>query len=187
MIAQLSGIVLDSGADFVVLDVAGVGYKVYTTLECVERCRAAQGPVCLHTHLAVRETALDLYGFETAEAVSFFELLIGVSGIGPRSALAVMNLGSIENLKAATAAGDTTYLTRVSGIGKKNAQKIVLELKDKLVAHQEHTRAEDIDTLDALRALGYSEREAREALRRVPEEITDSPERLREALRTLGG
>ena len=117
-----------------------------------------------------------------------FELLITVSGIGPKTALSILNVASPTTLRQAVGSADPSYLTRVSGIGKKNAEKIVLELKDK-VSYSEvdttlNTRGEG-DALEALVSLGYSERDAREALKKVSKETKDAGERVRQALRVL--
>ena len=188
MIGQLRGTVVRTGPDLVTLDIGGVGYLVYTTPE-TSLALTEGSEAQLFTHLIVRENILDLYGFTSAEQVSFFKLLISVSGIGPRSALGIMSLADVHTIKQATASGDTSYLTRVSGIGKKTAEKIVLELRDKIGslgdAPGEKTQ-EDTEILEALEALGYSLKEAREAIKAIPTDITDNSARLREALSSLG-
>jgi Holliday junction DNA helicase RuvA len=141
------------------------------------------------TYLVVREDALDMYGFTDQTEVNFFELLIGVSGIGPKSALAILSLAPPETLRKAITSGDTGYLTKVSGVGRKSAEKIVLELRDKLGAIDLPGLREDLeresDSIEGLQALGYSLREAREALRKVPDNVTDPSERIRQALKSL--
>src|SRR3990167_3899174 len=145
-------------------------------------------PIFLWTHLVVRETSLELFGFLDKETIDAFELLITISGIGPKSALGILNVATPSMLRQAVASEDTTYLTRVSGIGKKNAEKIVLELKDKLKMTKEdrgvNMRSEG-DALEALVSLGYSERDVREALKRVPKEIEGASERVKAALKVL--
>src|SRR3989344_3750372 len=123
------------------------------------------------THLHVRETDMELYGFSAYAEMQFFEVLIGISGIGPKSALGILGIAPLDTLKRAIAAGESAYLTKVSGIGKRMAEKIIVELRDKLggAAMPEGVRTElaaDADVLDALIAMGYSQREAREALSR---------------------
>jgi Holliday junction DNA helicase RuvA len=118
-----------------------------------------------------------------------FELLLSVSGIGPKSALGILDIASSETLRSAIASGNAAYLTSVSGIGKKTAEKIVLELKDKIIASGSAGPAMpkgDMEALEAMRALGYSADEGRTALREVPPEVEGTSERLREALRLLG-
>jgi holliday junction DNA helicase RuvA len=187
MISQLSGTVAHKDIRFMVIDVNGVGYKVYASNETMEKCPLNEH-IRVWTHMIVREDALDLYGFLSKDAQDFFEMLIGISGIGPKTALSILNLATIATLHKAIATGDSSYLTKVSGIGKKNAEKIVLELKDKLMVvleEGEAARDNQSDTLEALKALGYNEREARDALKKVPKDITDTGECVKYALKIL--
>ncbi len=189
MIAQLKGTVISSRIDSIVLDVNGVGYQIHTTLEIVNKLNKEKSKVIFFTHLAVRETSMDIYGFLNEEEVNFFELLISVSGVGPKSGLSIMNLETVSALSYAIAHGDTTYLTKVSGIGKKSAEKIIIELRDKITSFDENgvsAHKEDKDTLDALQSLGYSVREAREALKSLPKDISGTGERVTAALKQLG-
>ncbi len=187
MISALSGTVRHKDLHNLVVDVNGVGYKVSVTTDVALEANPSS-PIFLWTHLAVRETSLDLYGFPDKSTLEVFELLITISGIGPKTALGIMNVASPEMLRQAVATGDTSYLTRVSGIGKKNAEKIVMELKDKLKVSEVDrgidTRTEG-DALEALVSLGYTERDAREALKLVPKDITGASERVKAALRNL--
>jgi len=190
MIAHLSGVVLAAHPSAITLDVHGVGYRLYVTQQLLDSVRVGD-ELALHTHLAVREDAMDLFGFPVAEELELFKLLIGVSGIGPRSALGIIGLESIERLSTAIAHGDVGYLTKVSGVGKKSAEKIVLELKDKVGVLsiddvQAHHRGEE-DVLEALQTLGYRLDEAREALRKVPDDIEEQGDRVKAALRVLSG
>lgn len=154
---------------FLTLDVGGVGYKIFATEGTLESLKTGE-EANFWTHLVVREDALDLYGFFEKETLDFFELLISIAGIGPRTALGVLNVATVKTLKRAVSAGDTSYLTKVSGIGKKISEKIVLELRDKFDG-EEHaeggTLQGEADAIEALKSLGYSEREAREALKKV--------------------
>ena len=173
---------------YAVISAGGVGYKVSATRELLLTLKQDK-EVALWTHLAVRENALDLYGFASEEELRLFELLLTVSGIGPKSALAILDIATVETLRSAISAGNASYLTKVSGIGKKTAEKIVLELSDKVGASTEGSAATlhgDAEALEAMKALGYSQAEARDALRKVPPEVERSNERLREALRLLG-
>jgi Holliday junction DNA helicase RuvA len=138
----------------------------------------------IHTH--VREDALDLFGFLERKELEFFEMLIGVSGIGPRSALAILGIASIETLRKAIGTGDTSYLTKISGIGRKTAEKIVLELRDKIGEEKGGSSLQgELDALEALKSLGYSQNEARDALKKVPAD-TNTNTKIREALKILG-
>jgi Holliday junction DNA helicase RuvA len=187
MIASLSGTVRYKDLNSLVIDVAGVGYKVSVTTDITFEATLSQ-PIFLWTYLAVRETALDLYGFPDKEGLEMFEHLITISGIGPKTALGILNVASPTTLRQAVGSADTSYLTRVSGIGKKNAEKIVLELKDKLKFKEgditPNTRGEG-DALEALVSLGYSERDAREALKKVPKDVAHASERVKQALKVL--
>lgn len=190
MIGHLHGSILQKSDKHIILDVHDVGYKVYVSLDTIAKLSGV-GTVSLWIHTIVREDALDLYGFMSEQELTFFKLVIGISGIGPKSALGIMNVAPIGTLIEAIGSGDTSYLTKVSGIGKKMAQKIVLELKDKVglagnVEESTSTRHEDLDVLEALKSLGYREYEAREVLKELPQEITGTSQKITEALRRLG-
>ena len=188
MIGYLEGTVRAVRENHCILLVGGVGYKVFTIKEGLARLVIGEKAE-FWTHLAVREDILDLYGFRGEEELASFALLLSVSGIGPKSALGILDIASSETLRSAIASGNAAYLTNVSGIGKKTAEKIVLELKDKVLAGGSAGPAMpkgDMEALEAMRALGYSADEGRKALRNVPPEIEGSSDRLREALRILG-
>jgi len=160
MISHLSGTIRFVGDGFVVITVHDVGYTVFCT-ENTLSALSTDAACELWTHQAVRENAMDLYGFPTRHELSFFELLLSVSGIGPKTALSILNVATVETLQEAVLSRDTTHLTKVSGIGKKNAEKIILELRDKIgasVSADGHAAPHgDGDVMDALLALGYSE------------------------------
>lgn len=183
MIGYLKGRVIEHDLKSVILDVSGVGYKIFTNTAFLE----SKKPEILEfwTYLAVRENALDLYGFVNKEELSFFELLITVSGIGPKSAMGILSVASVANLRNAISSGDTSHLTKVSGVGKKNAEKIVVELKDKLTGFEGGaTVSGDVDVIEALKSLGYGERESREALKKVGES-KDMSDKIKKALKLL--
>lgn len=188
MISSLSGTLRHKDLGSVVIDVGGVGYKVLVPTEVTLAALPSQ-PLFLWTHLAVRETSLELFGFLEKESLEVFELLITISGIGPKTALGILNVASPATLRQAVGSGDTSYLTRVSGIGKKNAEKIVLELKNKLVMKEGEMPHADArsegDAMEALLSLGYTERDAREALKQVPKNVKGASDRVKEALRVL--
>jgi Holliday junction DNA helicase RuvA len=187
MIARLTGMVVDVGFTHIVLDVAGVGYRIAVRSPSRFKVDAV---AALHTHLAVRENALDLYGFENRDELEMFEQLLRLPKIGPKSAMQVLVQADIDLLKKSVAANDPTYLSKMSGIGKKSAEKIVLGLKDVFEYEEGDARAtlsqNDLDAMDALMALGYSQRDAREALQRLSPEVTLTNDRIKEALKTLG-
>ncbi len=183
MITHLKGTILDKNDKYLVLEVNNIGYKVFGTTETIESSTLGQ-PSSLWTHHAVREDAEDLFGFSTKDELHFFELLIGISGIGPRTALGILNVTTIGALKKAVSSGDTSHLTKVSGIGKKNADKIVLELKGKF-DHEDNTSHGDgdVDVVEALQSLGYSQNDARKALKGIEGGTTQ--EKIKQALKTL--
>lgn len=191
MIARIEGIIVHKTDKFLVIDVNGLGYKVFATSDTIASSREGV-PSTFWIHTAVRENSIDLYGFTTIDEMSFFELLLDVSGIGPKSALGILAVAAIDTLKKAIATGDTSYLNKVSGIGKKTAEKIVIELRDKLQAHKDEDgvasplRAES-DVVEALKSLGYSHSEARGALKEVSHTIEGASARIKEALKILGG
>ena len=188
MIGYLEGTVRTSTLGGVIVQTGGIGYKVALTKETVSHFLAGT-EIALFTHLAVREDALDLHGFQTEEELRFFELLLTVSGIGPKSALAILDVATVETLRSAISSGNAAYLTTIGGIGRKTAEKIVLELRDKVgaaTAHSSATLKGDSDALEAMRALGYNTNEARDALRQIPATVEKTTDRLREALRILG-
>lgn len=190
MISHLRGTIIHKDEKFVILECAGVGYKVFTPAETLRALQKISSETSLWTYLAVRENALDLYGFIEKEELEFFELLITISGIGPKTALGILSVSSVKNLRQAIASGETAHLTKISGIGKKIADKIVLELRDKIDFLDSEKDTGDMrdesDSIEGLKALGYSEREAREALKKLPREISRPSERIKQALKILG-
>lgn len=186
MIGQLKGEIGHKDARFVILNTGGVGFKVYISTETGQSLNEGQN-ANLWTHLVVKEDALDLYGFLTKTELDFFELLIGISGVGPKSALSILSLAQPEVLRKAISASNSAYLTQVSGIGRKIAEKIILELKDKVCLLGETTDdlAQESEAIMALESLGYSSREAREALRQVSNEKITTEEKVKEALKNL--
>jgi len=195
MISRLTGSIVHIDPKYVVLDVHGVGYKISTTVDIMMKLGKVNTETTIWTYLAVRENALDLYGFMSISELNFFELLITISGIGPKTALGILNSASVETLQTAVQTADTSHLTKVSGIGKKVAEKIVMELADKVdrFTHSEESKSamkeaqkNDNDALEALKSLGYSQIEAREALKEISKDITKTNDKIREALKILG-
>ncbi|MDR3558328.1 MAG: Holliday junction branch migration protein RuvA [Candidatus Pacebacteria bacterium] len=190
MIAKLTGIVSDTGTRYAVIDVGGIGYKVSVTDDTLHRLEIGAQASFL-TYLAVREDALDLYGFLSKKDREFFELLISISGIGPKSALNILSLVTADTLAESVRTGSVAHLVKVSGIGRKTAEKIVLELKDKLGGMSESNgisagMSSDMDAILALQALGYESDDAREALKKVGKEVGDIGEKVKAALKELG-
>jgi Holliday junction DNA helicase RuvA len=197
MIASLRGIVRTIGVDHVVIETGGIGFLVYAPRPVLANLGAPGEEVSLQTWLLVREDALTLYGFATAEQRKLFETLIGVTGVGPRIALAILSSATPDEVRLAVANNDTARFARVSGIGKKMAERLVLELKGKLdmknlpVAAGVATpaaAAASSELLDLLVSLGYSSSEASAAIAALPADApADIEERLRLALRYFGG
>ena len=188
MISSIHGKILELGDRHVVIDMHGLGFKVFVTEDTLHTLKTG-ADTTLFTHLAVREDALDLYGFREKKEKNFFELLISISGIGPKSALNILSLVASDTLASAIRSGSTAHLVKVSGIGRKTAEKIVMELKDKLgsVAGEDMSAdmSADSDVIEALKALGYDSDEAREALKKIPKELTDTGAKVKAALRLL--
>ena len=184
MIGKLTGVLAGRQGDAVVVDVQGVGYCVRMPSGAL----AEEGvPISLHIHTAVRDDAIDLYGFLGEEELVFFRQLMTVSSVGPKTALSIMSVAEPSALKRAIAAGDASTLTKVFGIGKKSAERIVVELRDKLQLEtgvQSGATGADAEVVEALMALGYSAAECRSALKDVVGEGTKA--RLGAALKRLG-
>jgi Holliday junction DNA helicase RuvA len=193
MIASLRGTVITSDLDHCVIETGdGVGYLVFITSDTASSIFDKENqPLFLHIHTIVREDALDLYGFESVAEKDLFQRIINVSGVGPKSGLAVLSIAPINQLRSAIASGDVGFLTKVSGIGKKSAQKIILELQDKLADEAMSSPegagdyAVDNEVLAALVALGYNEREARMVIKQIDSDITSTEDRLKSALKLL--
>ncbi len=187
MIGLLEGIITYKDDRSIILSANGVGYLVYTPTHTLTTSLVGK-PATLWTHLVVREDALDLYGFSEREELSYFKLLIGISGIGPKSALAILSLAPPATLRQAILSNNTVYLTKVSGIGRKSAEKIIIELRDKLgtLNTQEIGLVSgDADLFDALQTLGYQPRDIREIIQHLPASADSTDKRIKEALKLL--
>lgn len=184
MIAKLTGTVVDISDTSIVLDVAGVGYliAVRSPSEFTLKEEAS-----LSTYLAVRDTALDLYGFKLKDELDMFRLLIKLPKIGPKSALQILVHADIPLLKKAIANEDPSYLSKMSGVGKKSAEKIVAGLKGKidLTGIDISDDSETTDVVDALITLGYSQKEAREVVQNLPKDTGDVNSKISAALKVL--
>ena len=187
MIDTLTGQIVTRRDDYVVLQVGGVGLRVYVPTSAYSALEGRGQTVTLYTYLLVREDALTLYGFVDQDERALFEMLLTVSGIGPRLALAIVGTLTLNQLSSAVASEQPELLTRVPGVGKKLAQKLIFELKDKLavdlatgIAPVSETAP---DVIAALTALGYSVVEAQAALQSIPRDAPDDvQERVRLAL-----
>lgn len=189
MLIRLDGTVKFRGAQFVVVDVNGAGYKVFVSPDTLRKVPKLEENVVLWVHLRVKEDALDLYGFLNYPELEFFKQLIQISGVGPKSSLAVLSVAPLDVLKKAIANEEISYLTKVSGIGNRLASKIILELKDKLGAAGFEKDGkffeEKEDALEALCSLGYSLKESREALNNIPDSIEGTGDIVKEVLKIM--
>lgn len=189
MIASLHGIVNHIGDDHLVIAVAGVGLRVFVPRNVLEDVGGVGRNISLHTHLIVRETELTLYGFEGEEDLSMFELLLGVNGVGPKVALAILSTLSPELFRNAVVREEAAVLQRVPGIGKKTAERILFQLRDRLQAVSSGpiplVSDVDADVIELLTNLGFSIVEAQTALQNVPRDVVDVDERLQRALQHL--
>lgn len=188
MISFLKGTVLEAtNGTIVLLTAGGVGYEINVQRSTFnDRCGE---DVSLYTYLKVSENAMELYGFDTREEKSFFALLLSVSGVGPRSAMNILSLGSVKHIQEAILREDVSYLTAVQGMGKKTAERLVVELKSKIKQHKNGGGEKIGDALaevvDGLSAMGYSKEEAKAAATGLDPKGKGIEELLREALRSL--
>jgi Holliday junction DNA helicase RuvA len=201
MIANVEGRLSAVEKDAIVVQIGGIGFRVHVPKGLLAQCGPGGGTsvgstLSLYTHLHVREDELTLYGCATDDELRLFELLLGVSGIGPKVGLALLSTLSADEVRVAIASEQADVLSRVPGIGKKTAQRIILDLRDKVqvpgdVALSQpgaasEMLAEDEDVIGALTMLGYSVVEAQAALQRVPVDVRGVEERLRAALAYFG-
>jgi holliday junction DNA helicase RuvA len=188
MISQLEGKIVGIKGNTVTLMVGGVGYQVFLSAYTLGKV-AGQERTLFYIHTHVREDMLALYGFLNEEELDMFELLISISGIGPKVALSILSIADVKTIRTAVVNQDSSILTRVSGVGKKTAERVIMELQNKVDAVGVEDQASALagqDALEALASLGYSVTEAREALKSVPPDVTDVSARIRQALRNLG-
>jgi Holliday junction DNA helicase RuvA len=175
---------------FAVIDAAGLGLKVLMNQRTLQKLPPVGENVKLFCYLYLRENGLELYGFNSREELNFFELLISVSGVGPKSALSILEISELDNLAAAIKEGRPDLLTRASGIGRKTAERIILELKSKVQSEKSGFTVKrmesDSDLVDTLTGLGYKRDQAKAALQKVDEKTTGLEERLKAALKILG-
>ncbi|MBI1984948.1 MAG: Holliday junction branch migration protein RuvA [Candidatus Wildermuthbacteria bacterium] len=185
MISYLKGRVFVKNPDSLILVAGGVGYKVFAgpkTLALLQE--GAEAELFCYLHLK-REETMELYGVSSLAALSIFELIKGVSGIGPKAALALSSLGEPEEIRKAIEMGDESFFGNVHGVGSKKIQKVILELTGKLktLKGDRKIEAKDKDLLDALQALGFPLQRAKSAVSRIPKEIQSPEHRMKEALK----
>jgi Holliday junction DNA helicase RuvA len=182
MIGYLKGRVIQKNSNWILLNVNNVGYKVFGNFSgCSDELE-----IFIHEH--IREDANDLYGFSSLGELAFFEELLSVSGVGPKMALAILTVGSVEKIKDSILKGDTTLFTAVSGIGKKVAAKIIVELKTKVAKGGSYLPEENLENeelVGALEGLGYKQLEILAILKDMPEEISGTHAKVTWALKQM--
>lgn len=191
MIAHVSGVVAEKFLDSVIIDVQGVGYEVLVSASEYDAL-TLNAEVKLYTHHHVREQAEELYGFSSLAGKRLFELLITVQGIGPKAALAILSLGEAEVVRSAIASSDAAFIQKASGVGKRTADRVVVDLADKVGLPSQltntstalPTHSANDDALDALLALGYNVRQASEALAKVDDSLSVE-DKIRSALKDI--
>lgn len=194
MFYYIKGVLEETGKDYIVIDNNGIGFKIFVSSSTLSRMGGLKKPVKIYTYFHVREDLMDLYGFLTREELDMFELLISVSGVGPKAGLAILSALSPSKLGLSIIGGDIKSLTAVPGIGSKTAHRIILELKDKIDKDdvfelddnmQNAVEGGSSEAVNALIALGYSTSEAGNAVRRVDGNITDTEGIIKAALKIL--
>lgn len=192
MISYLKGQVQFKNENSVILNIHDVGYEVHVSDNVLVSAKIGE-ELELHTHQVVSEFNVSLYGFLTSGELDFYKQLVSISGIGPKTALSILSQASVPDIKKAIIHGDPSIMTKVSGIGRKTAERIIVELKEKISISEKEEETitgremkdEEI-AIDGLVGLGYSLHEARQALRQVPQELVGAEQRVKEALKVLG-
>lgn len=180
MYEYIKGIFVGMNKDYIIIDNNGIGYKIFTSGSTIAKMPKTNEMVILYLQQIVREDFIGLYGFLSKDELNMFNLLLTINGIGAKASLSLLSISTIDNLKYAILTGDEKTLTKAPGVGKKTAQRIILELKDKIELkdfikdsnmenQQVFNRSLD-EALEALVSLGYSEKEAEQALKMVPAE-----------------
>jgi len=190
MLSYIKGKIIFKNDSFIIVSTGSVGYKVFVMSDLSEIGQDIE----LFTYLNVREDALTLYGFLEYKELELFEHLISISGIGPKAGMGILSLADPRTIKVAIAKGDSSILTRVSGIGKKTAERVVLELRNKFSSIEGDDALQEkgkeindyTDTIEALISLGYSSAQAKKALSNISTEVKDISERIRLSLKELG-
>jgi Holliday junction DNA helicase RuvA len=185
MISYLAGKIILKKDKFIILEVNNIGYKVFLSRQTLLTLPEIGEPIKLYTYQNVKEEALDLYGFLSYEGLEFFEALMDIRGVGPKSALDISALGSLEKIKDRILKQDEKIFEGIPGIGSKKAMTIILELTGKIKMLGQNKGSTD-EAESALTQLGFSKQQAKDALSRVPANIKNSEERIKLALKNLG-
>lgn len=190
MLSYISGKIKYKSENSLIIMVGGLGYEVFVSKKLIGKYEL-ENEVELFLYQDVKEDALNLFGFENHEALNLFKHLVSISGIGPKSAMSILEIASVKEIISSIQRNDPHLLTKVSGVGKKTAERVVLELKNKFkfIPGKDSDGSEQLatssDEIDALMSLGYSAAQAREALGQVSSEIKDIGDRVREALKKI--
>jgi len=191
MISSLRGRLAAKNEDHITIEVGGLGFKVYIPTSFLRELGSPGHEVTLFTHLHLRENEVSLYGFRSQDELTLFKLLLGVAGIGPRLAMAILSTLSVDEFRLAVAHGDVKLLSEVPGIGKRMAERVILYLKDKISVEPlvplPAISPEDGEVVEALTALGYSLSEAREAVSSLADKEMTMEDKVMAALKYLGG
>lgn len=189
MIYSLSGKLSAKKNGLIVIEVSGVGFKVVVGKNAIEGLPDIGSEIKLFSHLYVREDGLELYGFASEEELSFFEKLISISGIGPKSALNILSIAKLDQLTAAINEGKVDLLTKASGVGRKTAERVVLELRGKLQAISSEKIVKqmesDLDIEEALVGLGYTRQQVKNAISKIDPKTKNLEDRIKEALKKI--
>jgi len=196
MFAYIKGTLEVKGINYIIVENAGIGYKIYMSLKSIGTIGNVGDKVKVHTHYHVREDDISLYGFTSEEELRMFEILINVSGVGVKSALTMLSDITPASFAMAVIQDDVTRLIKVPGVGKKTAQRLILELKDKLKSEdisgdgaiEENIRETkvDSDAITALQVLGYSKKEIEQTLEKIDTKNLNTEETIKMALKYLG-
>lgn len=199
MYYYIKGTLMHKGDNYIVVDASGIGYRIFTSLECIEKSPHTGSDVTVYTYLNVREDAMELYGFYSEEERAMFLMLISVSGVGPKAGLALLSVASPQKLAAAIVMGDEKLLTKASGVGPKAAKRVILELKDKIDTDTLGIDGDDgvtlsddteiiadsrAEAMSALVVLGYSASDAKNVLMKLDATLT-TEELIKKALLQL--
>lgn len=185
MIGFLRGKIIIKEEKFVILDVGGVGYKVFLSQEALLKIAEISNSLKLFCFLDVGQKTLDLYGFLSPEKLKFFEFLNNIPSIGPKSALEIASVAPLEKIEEAIKKDDRKILDKIFKIGKKKAQRIILELSREVKKSKPEKQASEDDAFQALKNLGFSSQKVKYALSKIPKEIKETKQRIKEALKIL--
>ena len=193
MIYFVSGKLESKKVNYVVVEAGGIGYKIFVPIPAIKKLPGLGEEVKLLTYFHVREDVMSLYGFLEEKELNFFKALVSVSGVGPKTALGILSVAPVDNLVAAIARGESDLLQRSSGIGRKTAARVVMELKDKVFVEggtgEETVRLmeSDEDVYEALLSLGYSAKQAKAGMDKIDPKLKGVDARLKEALQKMKG